>query len=102
MNAVAPGYIATDTLDAMSEDTLAKIEGQIPVGWLGNADEVARIVRFLVSGGGNVRHGLEGHHQWQGVHGIAPPEIERTSTWHSRTSCSAPRCGRPSARMAER
>lgn len=34
----------------MSENTLAKIEGQIPVGWLGNADEVARIVRFLVSG----------------------------------------------------
>lgn len=50
MNAVAPGYIATDTLDARSEDILAKIEGQIPVEWLGNADEVARIVRFLVSG----------------------------------------------------
>ncbi|MFH1554548.1 MAG: hypothetical protein DI549_01955 [Ancylobacter novellus] len=50
MNAVAPGCIATGTLDAMSEDTLAKIEGQIPVGWQGNADEVARIVQFLVSG----------------------------------------------------
>ncbi|WP_371349175.1 SDR family oxidoreductase [Ancylobacter sp. IITR112] len=43
MNAIAPGYIATDTVDAMSKDTLAKIEG-------GNADEVARIVRFLVGG----------------------------------------------------
>jgi acetoacetyl-CoA reductase len=34
---------------AMSEDVLARIEGQIPVGRLGNADEVARIVQFLVS-----------------------------------------------------
>lgn len=49
VNAVAPGYIATDMVDAMSEDVLAKIEGQIPVGRLGNADEVARIVQFLVS-----------------------------------------------------
>ena len=49
MNAVAPGYIATDMVAAMSEDVLAKIEGQIPVGRLGNADEVARIVQFLVS-----------------------------------------------------
>lgn len=49
VNAVAPGYIAADMVDAMSEDILAKIEGQIPVGRLGNADEVARIVQFLVS-----------------------------------------------------
>jgi acetoacetyl-CoA reductase len=49
VNAVAPGYIATDMVGAMSEDVLARIEGQIPVGRLGNADEVARIVQFLVS-----------------------------------------------------
>ncbi|SHK22026.1 3-oxoacyl-[acyl-carrier-protein] reductase [Roseomonas rosea] len=49
VNAVAPGYIATDMVGAMSKDVLATIEGQIPVGRLGEADEVARIVQFLAS-----------------------------------------------------
>lgn len=49
VNAVAPGYIATDMVGVMPKDALAKIEGQIPVGRLGDADEVARIVQFLAS-----------------------------------------------------
>jgi acetoacetyl-CoA reductase len=49
VNAVAPGYIDTDMVAAVPPEILAKIVGQIPVGRLGQADEVAAIVEFLVS-----------------------------------------------------
>jgi acetoacetyl-CoA reductase len=49
VNAVAPGYIATEMVAAIPKDALARIEGQIPVGRLGRSDDIARIVRFLVS-----------------------------------------------------
>ena len=47
VNAVAPGYIATEMVAAMSGDVLDKIRGQIPVGRLGEAEEIARCVTFL-------------------------------------------------------
>ncbi len=49
VNAVAPGYVATDMVAAVAKDVLQKIEAQIPVGRLGDADEIARIVQFLTS-----------------------------------------------------
>jgi acetoacetyl-CoA reductase len=49
VNAIAPGYIATDMVAAVAEDVLERIKGQIPVGRLGNPDEVARVVEFLVA-----------------------------------------------------
>lgn len=49
VNAVAPGYIATDMVAAMSEDVLAKIAAGIPVGRLGTAADVARGVAFLAA-----------------------------------------------------
>lgn len=49
VNAVAPGYIATDMVAAVSNDVLGKIVAQIPVGRLGRAEEIARAVAFLVS-----------------------------------------------------
>jgi acetoacetyl-CoA reductase len=49
VNAVAPGYIATDMVAAVPPDVLAKIVALIPVGRLGLPDEVARIVEFLAS-----------------------------------------------------
>jgi acetoacetyl-CoA reductase len=49
VNAIAPGYIATDMVKAVPEDTLQKIVARIPVGRLGEADEVARAALFLVS-----------------------------------------------------
>ena len=47
VNAVAPGYIATEMVSAMPEAALAKITAQIPVGRLGEASEIANCVAFL-------------------------------------------------------
>jgi len=47
VNAVAPGYIATDMVAAMSEKVLESITAQIPVGRLGEAEEIADCVCFL-------------------------------------------------------
>ncbi|MBB5517928.1 acetoacetyl-CoA reductase [Amphiplicatus metriothermophilus] len=49
VNAVAPGYIATDMVAAVPEEALKKIVAQIPVGRLGEAEEIARCVLFLAS-----------------------------------------------------
>ena len=47
VNALAPGYIDTDMVAAVPEDVLAKIVAKVPVGRLGQADEIARGVAFL-------------------------------------------------------
>ncbi|HUU67594.1 MAG TPA: acetoacetyl-CoA reductase [Methyloceanibacter sp.] len=48
-NAIAPGYVATELLSGVSEKVMEHIVGQIPVGRLGEADEVARCVLFLAA-----------------------------------------------------
>jgi acetoacetyl-CoA reductase len=47
VNAIAPGYIDTDMVAAVPQDVLAKIVARVPVGRLGQADEIARGVAFL-------------------------------------------------------
>ena len=49
VNAIAPGYIDTDMVAAVPDDVLQKIVARIPVGRLGQADEIARGVTFLCS-----------------------------------------------------
>ena len=49
VNAVAPGCIASDMLDALGEDTVALLREQTPMGRIGTAEEVAKVVRFLAS-----------------------------------------------------
>ena len=50
VNAVCPGYIATDMVKAIAPEVLAKnILPLIPVGRLGEPDEIARCVVFLAS-----------------------------------------------------
>ncbi len=51
VNALAPGYIDTDMVAAVPEDVLAKIVAKVPVGRLGQAEEIARGVAFLCSEG---------------------------------------------------
>ncbi|WP_445189296.1 3-oxoacyl-ACP reductase [Pseudonocardia sp. Cha107L01] len=48
VNCVAPGYIETEMVAAIAEDTLAKLLKAVPVGRLGQASEIARAVQFLV------------------------------------------------------
>jgi acetoacetyl-CoA reductase len=49
VNAIAPGYIDTDMVAAVPAPVLEKIVAKIPVGRLGQADEIARGVSFLTS-----------------------------------------------------
>lgn len=49
-NAICPGYIATEMVMAVPEDVLkSRILPQIPVGRLGQPEEIARAVVFLAS-----------------------------------------------------
>ena len=49
VNAIAPGYVDTDMVAAVPDSVLEKIVAKIPVGRLGNAEEIARGVSFLAS-----------------------------------------------------
>jgi acetoacetyl-CoA reductase len=49
VNAICPGYIATDMVMAVPEKVRESIIAQIPVGRLGEADEIARCAVFLAS-----------------------------------------------------
>lgn len=50
VNAICPGYIHTEMLDAVSPDVMEKsILPQIPVGRLGKPEEIARAVLFLAA-----------------------------------------------------
>lgn len=49
VNAVAPGYIATDMTDAITADAREKLFAQIPLGRIGESTDVANLVAFLGS-----------------------------------------------------
>ncbi len=49
VNAIAPGFIATDMTDALSEAQHEKLLGAVPAGRLGTPDDIAAAVVFLVS-----------------------------------------------------
>lgn len=51
VNAIAPGYIVTDMVKSVPEDALNQIISQIPVGRLGEPEEIARCVVFLADKG---------------------------------------------------
>jgi 3-oxoacyl-[acyl-carrier protein] reductase len=48
VNAIAPGFVATDILKSMPADVLAKMTAAIPVGRLGQPAEIAATAAFLV------------------------------------------------------
>jgi acetoacetyl-CoA reductase len=47
VNSVTPGYISTDMTAAVPPSVMEKLVERIPVGRLGEPDEVARVVEFL-------------------------------------------------------
>jgi len=46
-NAIAPGFIRTDMTAKLSESQVAALKAMIPLGGLGEPEDVARAVRFL-------------------------------------------------------
>lgn len=51
VNAVAPGFIATDMTDELPEDHKKTLLEKIPAARLGSPDEIASVVAFLASDG---------------------------------------------------
>lgn len=49
VNTIAPGYIATEMVRAVPEKVLEKIVAKIPVGRLGETEDISRAVLFLVA-----------------------------------------------------
>jgi 3-oxoacyl-[acyl-carrier protein] reductase len=49
VNAVAPGFIETDMTDALTDDQKTAMLDRIPLGRMGQVDDVAAIVSFLAS-----------------------------------------------------
>lgn len=49
VNAVAPGYIKSDMTAKLSEDITTKVLENIPLGQLGEVEDIANAVAFLVS-----------------------------------------------------
>lgn len=49
VNAIAPGYVATDMTSSVPADILEKIVAQVPVGRMGKPNEIANAVAFLIN-----------------------------------------------------
>jgi 3-oxoacyl-[acyl-carrier protein] reductase len=49
VNAVAPGFIATDMTQALTEEQRQAMLARIPLGRMGHVEEIARVVAFLAS-----------------------------------------------------
>ena len=49
VNAVAPGCIDSDMLRALGKDTVASLAQETPLGRIGTAEDVAKVVRFLAA-----------------------------------------------------
>jgi 3-oxoacyl-[acyl-carrier protein] reductase len=52
VNAIAPGFIATDMTADLGEDAHASLTSQIPLGRLGSPEDIAGAVLFLASDSG--------------------------------------------------
>jgi len=61
VNCVAPGFIATDMTDGLPEAQKAALMQQIPLGRLGQPDEIAHAVCFLASAKAGYITGAELH-----------------------------------------
>jgi acetoacetyl-CoA reductase/3-oxoacyl-[acyl-carrier protein] reductase len=49
VNTVTPGFIETEMLSSVPEKVLDSIRGRIPLGRLGQPEEIARVVHFLAA-----------------------------------------------------
>ncbi len=49
VNAIAPGFIRTAMTDALNDEAKKKLSEQIPLGRLGEAEDVAKVALFLAA-----------------------------------------------------
>ncbi|HEY9569792.1 MAG TPA: 3-oxoacyl-[acyl-carrier-protein] reductase [Metalysinibacillus sp.] len=61
VNAVAPGFIATDMTEELPQDVKEAMLTQIPLAKLGQPEDVANVVAFLASDGANYMTGQTLH-----------------------------------------
>lgn len=69
VNCIAPGYIATDMVTSIAPEVLQKIVAQIPSGRLGEAEEIGRVVVFLVEDPGFINGATISINGTQYLHG---------------------------------
>lgn len=48
VNAVSPGFIGTEMVRAMKPEALAKLQAMIPAGRIGEPDEIAHTIQYLI------------------------------------------------------
>ena len=48
VNAVAPGFIGTEMVRAMKPEALAKLQAMIPAGRIGEPDEIAHTIQYVI------------------------------------------------------
>ena len=53
VNAIAPGFISTDMTAEIDEQAARTLAASIPLGRIGEAEEIARVVDFLTGPGGD-------------------------------------------------
>ena len=51
VNAVAPGFIKTEMTEGLKAEWISEIEKNIPLGRLGETEDVAKVVAFLCGEG---------------------------------------------------
>jgi 3-oxoacyl-[acyl-carrier protein] reductase len=61
VNAVAPGFIDTEMTSVLPDDVKSGLLGQIPLGRLGQTDDIASVVLFLASDAANYMTGQTLH-----------------------------------------
>jgi 3-oxoacyl-[acyl-carrier protein] reductase len=47
-NAISPGFIGTEMVRSMKPEALAKLSAMIPAGRIGEPDEIAQTVQFII------------------------------------------------------
>ena len=52
VNAVCPGFVATDMVNALPAEIRDNVRARIPLGRFGEPEEIAALVRFLCTEGG--------------------------------------------------
>ena len=48
VNVISPGFIGTELVRSMKPEALAKMEAMIPAGRIGEPDEIAHTVQYLI------------------------------------------------------